>query len=246
MEKKLNKKFYWTASIVVLGAAIAVVLWLQSKPREWIPSGPTPDVPYYGEYYHDPVFPFPAFLDCSLVPPGVSRGHSWKGFQIGKTTFEEIIDIFKVEDVSWVNTKTYFDYISEDGTDYVVAACFSGDVLSALHYSPKGNENSFLGYFVENYGFPDYVTWSSYATERAAIWPEAGMLVTLEGVREPVPTFVILFSPIPLEEFGESWLWQALPDENDVTITNEETGLKGEDPWGIATHGTYELRVKQP
>jgi hypothetical protein len=54
---------------------------------------------------------------------------------------------------------------------------------------------------------------------------------------------VILFSPIPLEEFGDSWLWQALPDENDDTIIDVGPLPPWEDPWGIATHGTYELRV---
>lgn len=253
MEKKPNKKFYWIAIIVVLGIAVSMILWIQSKPRAWVPTGPTPDVPGYGKYTFNSDFPFPSFLDCSVIPPQVSLGPSWNGFQIGKTTYEEMVQILNPESVRWItpNGKIVFKYTIEDGTLGIINACYSGNLLSALNYGTKGDERSFQDYFVQNYGNPDYITWGGYATERTAIWPEKGRLVILEGGGlEPDPTKVILFSPIPFEEFGESWLWQALPDENEDLskyVGADEPPLpQWEDPWGIATHGTYELRVKQP
>ncbi|MBN2499821.1 MAG: hypothetical protein JXB38_03575 [Anaerolineales bacterium] len=223
--------------------ATMIVLLATCQAKTWVPTGPTPDVPGYGDYTEPPI-PFPPALDCSIVPAEISLGPSWKDLRIGKTTFEELIDILEVEEVSWSYTKTYFDYISEDGTWDFVAACFSRDVLSMLEYGVPLGENSFENDFIQNFGNPDYVTWGGDAYTRTAIWPEEGMLVILEEGSDPTPTAVILFSPIPFDEFGESWLWQALPDKNGERIPDVAPMSSWEDPWGIATYGTYELRVK--
>jgi hypothetical protein len=239
----------FSASVVVLGIVLVWVLWPSPQFREWIPTGPTPDVPGYGEYIYDPNLPFPTYLDCSIVPLQISLGPSWNNLQIGKTTFEEMMQILNTEDVRWLkpNGAMIFEYIDEAGKYDLIFACFSGDVLSVLDHSPAVEEYSFSGYFIQKYKKPAYVTWSGYATERAAIWPEEGILVTLEDSGGgPEPTGVILYSPIPLEEFGNSWLWQALPDKNEDLSYYAEIDIDPlppqEDPWGIAKYNTTKLR----
>ena len=138
---------------------------------------------------------------------------TWGRFQIGVTTYDEMLDILAPADVNWDRLFGNVEFMSEDHVDqgYVsVEACFYGDTLSGLNTYPQ-IDMLWLPYWVEEYGEPDVVTWAYYYEARSMIWAEEGILLVVDV--EFVDS-VILFPPIPSDELEGSWLMQAMPQEN--------------------------------
>ena len=204
--------------------------------------GPTPSILNFGNPPSLQVQIVPRDLDCSLITD-VRRGLSWRNLQIGRTTYEEMIEFLGPANVYWDTRlgNLVFEEIGppQDKDWFRLGACFAGNILSALEIY-TGDLPRSLDELIVEYGEPDLVTWGTGYFTRSLVWGEKGMLAVVDVATEQRDN-ILLFPPIRLENFQESWLVLALPKEGTEFIEPEYNidtvplprKLEVEDPWGF-------------
>lgn len=145
--------------------------------------GPTPDISNVGVRPYLAVG-MPFTWDCEVIT-NVLPGYSWNGIQVGKTTYDEMVDILRPE---LIYRTTSLDRVVFEMGDHVwnnhretLSACFKGNLLSALEF--YGNSEEFpsdLLDLIVLYGVPDRVTWGHNAANRTMVWAEEGLMVNIE------------------------------------------------------------------
>ncbi|MDH3943718.1 MAG: hypothetical protein OEV06_06485, partial [Anaerolineae bacterium] len=204
--------------------------------------GPTPDVPDVGArpYYRSGN---PSPWDCSEITK-VSPGLTWRGLQIGVTTFDEMVEILQPHRLYRTQTlnKVIFQLEEKTWSDLgeVVGACFLGNVLSTLEiYWSRDDFPSHMEGLHSVYGKRDRVTWGYSAATRTMIWADDGLLVIVERIMggdmdgELVYWSYILFPPIDPEKLDNSWLMRSISEPRSYldSLANMPPEWQVEDPW---------------
>lgn len=139
---------------------------------------PTPDVEGYGNY---PAVIEPLTfnnMNCTLITR-VSKGFSWNGITIGKTTYREIIESLDPSRVAWNSREGNLSFKIED---YYFETCFVGDSISALELRPPNlmvdQRYETIYDYVEVFGPPDLITWGERNDNRTVLWAEQGFVAS--------------------------------------------------------------------
>ena len=228
------KKWFLICCVVVLGAALLCLAGCNgAKESERLLN----KIQYYGRPGHLPNESISHFLDCSKIAGNSNSPLTLLGFQVGVTTYEEMIETLEYDEIYWeYNSGHLVIEEKEPWTDDSwawIQACFLDGRLSAIQtWNPKDYPET-IEDFVEEFGVPDLITWAGWLEERIAVWIELGLIGDFfENTGER--RMIFLIPPMELSEFEGSWLSERIQYTPDYYIPEEEYSrwfLK-EDPWG--------------
>lgn len=204
-------------------------------------SSSTPAVYNYGSTPKIRESDMPLYLNCSLITD-VNPGYTWRGFQIGVTTYQELREELEPVRVYWDELHGHLEFDNQKPVlerDWLsFQACFVDNILSAMIQNTYYDIPSNLDGLILMFGEPDKVTWGDDYYTRSLIWSEVGLLVVVDVALEEISSFII-FPPIAGEDLEGSWLMQSLPQTGQDYIEPEDNidsyqlspKKEVEDPW---------------
>lgn len=175
---------------IVLVTVTLVVLW-----REWY------------SFTRNRISRMPSTLNCYWIDH-IEPGLSWRGLAIGVTPQWEVLRVFDFPPAfdpdtnSWIFPSNAAISQGSDQHPYARAsACFIHGKLAALSISEDG-QSSDISYpqtvadWIEEYGYPDRVTWAwgdhypdgtgkTHIWSRTLIWAASGLMVEAELCPDP-------------------------------------------------------------
>lgn len=175
-------------------------------------------------------------LRCSCFS-SASPGASWMGLTIGESTLNEVqTELGEQGTPDSSGSKWHFEeHTGKSSRWYEADACFLDGRLSFLEIGlAREPERTVVSQIVEQYDYPDRVTWGTSYQDRALIWPDRGLLifsVSSDWMNGPI----ILFPPMPSDTLETSWLMASLPDEalGGIPPTDVAVDTTTEDAYGL-------------
>lgn len=111
------------------------------------------------------------------------KGATWNNITVGKSTISQVIQELGEPDrkeplLNIFSSRTFYYHVDEHGhADYVIS--FTGGVVSYIRDDPIGSMDRTLSGFIEQYGKPDHIAWSLWASHsgRIVIFVDNGILL---------------------------------------------------------------------
>lgn len=165
-------------ALTIISISLVIVTysgWARASREPTLEYSPTPTLTFLNS--------FPENLVCSDMETPGNLGPTWNGVTIGKSSVEDLLKQFGVENQDAVQRPSgalAFRLPISLGV-YPVDVCVQGATITAMTITMTNVEPVFLIDFVSEYGIPDAVTYTSNPYSRVIFWFEQGLAVEVSA-----------------------------------------------------------------